>query len=293
MSLPRSGRRTRGGVAWLYLAPAAAFYLAFVIYPYVNSLWYSFFEWNGVGLATWVGLENYVRVFTEPEQFAALLNAVLLIFFFTVLPITFALILAAVFARRRHSWGAVRAIVFLPQIVPLVAVGVAWRWIYSEDGLLNQALETVGLGVFARAWLGDYTWAFPAVGLVGTWVSTGLCLVLLLSGIQKIDPGLYEAVRLDGGGAITEFFTVTLPQLRGEIAVAATLTVISALASFDVVYIMTRGGPGTQTMVPGVEIYNQAFTNGRVGQASALAIVLSLLVYLVVILINGLVREKK
>ena len=111
--------------------------------------------------------------------------------------------------------------------------------------------------------------------------------------IQKIDPGLYEAVRLDGGGAIREFFTVTLPQLRGEIAVAATLTVISALASFDVVYIMTRGGPGTQTMVPGVEIYNQAFTNGRVGQASALAIVLSLMVYLVVILINGLAREKK
>ena len=169
---------------------------------------------------------------------------------------------------------------------------MAWTFVYDQDGLLNQTLDRIGLHGLTRAWIGDFTWAYPAVGIVGSWVGTGLCMVLFIAGIQKIDAGLYEAIRLDGGGVIREFFTITLRQLRGEIAVALTLTVISALASFDVVFIMTQGGPGTSTTVPGVTIYRLAFNYNQVGLAAALGIVLSLLVYVLVLGINLLFRDK-
>lgn len=290
--MTRTATRSGRG-ALLLLAPALITYTVFVITPYLTTAWYSLYDWDGIGTSTWVGLANYGRVFTDPTQLASIIHAIGLIFFFSVLPIAFGLVLTAIIsAQQRGSWSITRTIIFLPQVLPLVAVGVAWKWIYAQEGMLNQLLGFVGLGGLGRAWLGDSALAFPAVGIVGTWVTTGLCMVLFLSGVQKIDSSLYEAVRLDGGGRVREFFTVTLPGLRGEISVAATVTVISALASFDVIYVMTRGGPGTATIVPGVEIYNLAFSYNQVGQASALAIVLSFLVYIIVLAINLASRER-
>jgi raffinose/stachyose/melibiose transport system permease protein len=186
----------------------------------------------------------------------------------------------------------IRTVVFLPQVLPLVAVGVVWKWIYSEDGPLNELLRAVGLGSLARAWLGDFTWALPSVGLIGTWVSTGLCFLLLLSGIGKIDPSLYEAAELDGAGPLRRFRHITVPGLRKEIGVACTVTVIAALAGFDVVYVMTGGGPGYSTMVPGVQVYQLVFTAGRVGTACALATVLSVLTCAAMYVLNRLTRER-
>jgi raffinose/stachyose/melibiose transport system permease protein len=289
----KSLRRRRGRVAYLYLAPALTVYLLFVIAPYLQTIWYSLYSWDGIGPKVWTGLANYGTVFTNSELRGSLEHAFGFIVFFSVLPILMGLVLAAFAATDRHrNWATFRALIFLPQIIPLVASGVAWTYIYGQDGLLNQVLRAIGLGGVARAWLGDFTWAYPAVGIVGTWVGTGLCMMLFVAGIQKIDYHLYEAVRIDGGGRIREFFTITLPQLRGEIAVAATVTVISALAAFDVVYIMTGGGPGTTTIVPGLAIYQLAFSYNEVGLAACLGIVLSLLVYAVVLLINFLARER-
>ncbi len=288
----RESRRT-GRIAFLYLAPALAVYIIFVIAPWANTFWYSLFDWDGIGVATWTGLQNYLTVFTDPEQFGSIEHALELIIFFSAIPIFLGLILAAVIGRdAKRGWGWARALIFIPQVLPLLAVGIAWKWIYAEDGLLNQILRLIGLGSITQGWLGSFTWAFPAVGLVGSWVGTGLCMILFLSGVQRIDQNLYEAVRLDGGGPIREFFTVTLPGLRGEISVAATVTVISALASFDVVYAMTSGGPGDSTMVPGVEIYRLAFSYNKVGVASALAVVLSAMVYVIVLIINIASRDR-
>ena len=118
-------------------------------------------------------------------------------------------------------------------------VAIAWVWIYAPDGPLNEALRAIGLGSLARGWLGDFNFALPALGLVGTWVMFGLCLVLFLAGIQKIPISLYEAARVDGAGRVREFFAVTLPGLRGELAVALTLTTIIALRTFDLIYVST------------------------------------------------------
>ncbi|MET9596074.1 sugar ABC transporter permease [Streptomyces sp. NPDC006516] len=297
-SEPRRGavtspRRKGRFVPLLYVAPALVFYALFVIAPWLHSFWISFWNWNGIGVATWAGLSNYTAVFEEPALRAALTHAFGFIVFYTVVPVVLGLILAAVTSA--VPWRAmpvIRTIIFLPQILPLVAVGVVWKWIYGEDGPLNQMLRAVGLGSLARAWLGDFTYAFPAVGLIGTWVSTGLCFLLLLSGIGKIEPSLYEAARLDGCGRLREFWHITVPGLRKEIGVACNVTVISALAGFDIVYVMTGGGPGYSTMVPGVQVYQLVFTAGRVGTACALATVLSLITCAAMYGLNRLSRER-
>jgi ABC-type sugar transport system permease subunit len=295
VAVPAPRGRARQGrlTALWYVLPALLFYAVFVIIPWLHSLWISFWEWNGIGVATWVGLANYVEVGTDPELRSALLHAFGLVLFYTIMPISLGLILAALVAGAPwKAMGFVRTVLFLPQILPLVAVGVVWKWIFDGDGPFNGLLSKLGLGGATTAWLGDFTYAFPAVGLVGTWVSTGLCFLLLLAGIGKIEPSLYEAARLDGSGPIREFWHVTVPGLRREIVVAATLTVITALTSFDLVYVMTSGGPGDATMVPGVAIYKLTFTAGRVGTACALATILSLLTGAVMYGLNRLGQEK-
>ncbi|WBO65680.1 carbohydrate ABC transporter permease [Streptomyces camelliae] len=292
----RSRRRLRARrwAGWLFALPALAFYSVFNFRPVLMSIQYSFYDWDGVGASTWVGLKNYQAVFTDHEQLASLLHACYLILFFTVLPVTLALITASVLRQLqgRFTGALARTLLFLPQIIPGAAAGVAWTWMYSDNGVVNQLLRAIGLGSLARPWLADFTWSLTAVGFIGTWLSTGLCTMLLLAGIGKIDNSLYEAARIDGAGPIRQFLTVTLPGLRSEIGVCVTITIIAALASFDVVYLSTQGGPGTQTMVPGVAVYNLAFNDSRLGAASALAVVLTLIVIAVVAPLQRLFREK-
>ncbi|UMP00108.1 carbohydrate ABC transporter permease [Amycolatopsis sp. EV170708-02-1] len=288
---PFRGTRWTG---WLFALPALAFYGVFSFRPVLMSIQYSFYDWDGVGASTWVGLDNYVEVFTDPEQISSLAHAFYLILFFTVLPVGLALLTASVLRdlRGRFTGAVARTLLFLPQIIPGAAAGVAWTWMYSDNGVVNQVLRAVGLGSLARSWLADFSWSLTAVGFIGTWLSTGLCTMLLLAGIGRIDGSLYEAARIDGAGPLRQFRAVTLPGLRNEIGVCVTITIIAALASFDVVYLSTQGGPGTQTMVPGVAVYNLAFNDSRLGAASALAVVLSLIVIAVIAPLQRLFREK-
>jgi raffinose/stachyose/melibiose transport system permease protein len=162
-----------------------------------------------------------------------------------------------------------------------------WRMIYDPgSGPINSTLRHIGLGGLQKSWLGDFGVALPAVGLIGTWVMYGLAMVLLTAGVQKIPPSLYDAARVDGAGAVREFFAVTLPALRGEIAVALTLTTIAALRNFDLVYITTKGGPGNATSVPAFQVYQRAFETGKVGSAAAIGIVLAALIFLITVCIN-------
>jgi raffinose/stachyose/melibiose transport system permease protein len=274
--------------------PALLAYLAFVVYPLFTALQYSFYDWNGIGASTWVGLANYVAIFTDPTLLTPIFNAVVLIIFFTLIPISVGLVLANMLrTMRQGAFAAVsRTVLFLPQIVPLVAAGIAWSWMYAQAGTINTILDSVGLGFLSRSWLADFDTALPAVGLIGSWVLTGLCTVLLLTGMGKIDGSLYEAVRLDGAGWLQEFVTITLPGLRQEIAVLTTITVIAALSTFDIIYTTTKGGPGTTTLVPGISIFRLAFVQSQVGLASAFGIVLLVFVLLVVLPIQRLSKDR-
>jgi raffinose/stachyose/melibiose transport system permease protein len=277
-------------VAYLYLAPAFFFYLLFAFGPLAYTTWLSFFDWDGLTVGTWVGLDNYDEVLSDPDIRASFVHSFELIFFYAVLPCVLGLLLVSVIAHGRvRGVTFFRAVLFMPQTIATVVVAIVWVWVYAPDGPLNEALRAVGLGSLARGWLGDFTWALPALGLVGTWVMFGLCLVLFLAGIQKIPQSLYEAARVDGAGRVREFFAVTLPGLRGELAVALTLTTIMALRTFDLIYVSTQGGPGTSTTVPSVLVYQNAFSNGRVGLAAAVAVVLTLLIFVVAFGITRLV----
>jgi raffinose/stachyose/melibiose transport system permease protein len=278
---------------WLFVLPALAAYAVFVLWPLVQTFKYSLYQWDGVLPAKWVGFANFKTVFTDHELLGILGHAFQLMIFFSAIPVLLGLAVATVIRRvaSRRIGSVARAVLFLPQVVPLVAAGIAWSWLLSTDGVVNQFLSAVGLGSVTRAWLGDFGTALPAVGVIGAWVLLGLCTVLLSAGMAKIDQTLYEAAQIDGAGPVKEFLVITLPGLRQEIAVCVTVTVIAALSAFDIVYISTRGGPGTQTMVPGLEIYQLAFFNRQVGLASALAVVLMLLVLACILPIQWLARR--
>jgi raffinose/stachyose/melibiose transport system permease protein len=290
-----AGLRTSLWVGWLFAAPALLFYGVFVLRPLVYTFWYSLYRWDGIGPSTWVGLQNYSKVFTDPDLLKTIVHAFELIVFFSAIPVLLGLLLASTIRQIAASRLALvaRTVVFLPQVIPLVAAGIAWSWMLSSTGVVNQVLSQIGLDGVTRAWLGDFSTALPAVGVIGAWVLLGLCTLLLLAGISKIDPALYEAARLDGAGPFLEFRHITIPSLRQEIGVCVTVTVIAALASFDIVYISSQGGPGNATMVPGLEIYYQAFSERQVGVASALAVVLMVLVLACVMPIQWLTRDRE
>ncbi len=282
-------------IGWLFLLPALAFYGLFVLQPLWLTIQYSFYDWNGVGPATWIGVENYVRVLTDSDLRGTIFNAFRLVIFFSLIPVTLGLIVASIIHRvATGRLGAIaRTVLFLPQVIPLVAAGIIWGWLLSRPGLINQGLSAIGMGDVTRAWLGDFDWALPAVGLIGVWVLLGLCTVLLLTGMTKIDTAMYESARLDGAGWFAEFFSITLPSLRYEIGVCLTITIIAALAAFDIVYVTTGGGPGNSTAVPGIQIYIVAFLERNVGLASALAVVLIVLVLAIILPIQRLSREER
>ena len=284
-------RRTRlAGLAFVAL-PLLAYAIVMLV-PIANSFWYSFWKWDGHTQATWVGFANYLAFVTDPVLASTLGHVLVLVVFFALLPIVLGLASAALITRRRLPGMALfRFIYFLPQVLTSVVVALVFKRLYGPNGPINESLRAVGLGSWARPWLGDFTWALPALGLIGTWAGFGFCMVLFISGISSIPGELYEAARVDGAGPIREFFSVTLPGLRGQLAVALTLTVTGALRTFDLVWITTHGGPGTSTLTPAVALYKAAFQNPQVGLASAIGIVMAVLCLLIALII-GRIEER-
>ena len=281
---PAGPREPRTG--YLYILPALLVYGAFVVFPLIHTVWLSFFNWDGLTPAKWAGLANYRSLLSDPELRSAFAHSAVLILFISVLPVVLGLLLAAALSTIRvRGLTFFRTLLFLPQVLPLVVVGVAWQWLYAPTGPINSALRDLGLGAYAHAWLGDFAWALRAVGLVGTWVTYGFAMVLFIAGVQKIPLSLYDAARVDGAGPVREFFAVTLPGLRQELIVVFTLTIIAALRTFDVIYVMTQGGPGTSTTVPSLEIYLRAFEYNEVGSAAAVSVTLALLIFALTVVI--------
>lgn len=279
-------------VPYLLIAPAVVFFAIFVFVPLIQTAYLSLFEWDGISAGVWVGLSNYASALTDPSLLKALSHSLVFVVTFCIIPVFLGMVLAAVLSQQSlRGLAAFRTILFLPQVIATVVVGVAWRWMYADDGTVNQILRLFGVPAHT-AWLGDFTWALPFIGVVGTWVMTGLCMVLFLAGIGKIDGELYDAAKMDGAGPIREFFSITVPGLRQEMNVALTITIITALRSFDLVYVTTGGGPGTSTIVPGTEIYRLAFRDGEVGMASTIAVLLTVLIFAIVFAVTRLLREE-
>jgi raffinose/stachyose/melibiose transport system permease protein len=278
-------------VAYLYILPGLAAYLIFTFFPLLQTVRLSFYEWDGITPKTWIGVANYRELYDTPEVRGAFQHSVTLILFYAILSIAIGLFLTAVLTRFKvRGFMFFRTVLFMPQTIATVVVAQAFVWIYDPSGPLNEFLRTIGLGFVTKSWLGDFEWALPAVGLIGTWITFGLCLVLFLAGAQRIPQELYEAARVDGAGFFREFFAVTLPGLRNEVVVAATLTTITALRNFDIIYNTTAGGPGGETSVPSWLMFHNAFDLSRVGFAASIAVVLTIIITCIALVIGRLSR---
>ena len=275
------------------MLPAFVVFAVFVIAPMLDGAWISLFQWDGVTVGRYVGLQNYRDIVNDPAVRTAFEHSLVLIVFYAALPIVIGLVLTAALSHARvRGITAVRTVIFLPQVLAAVVIGVAWKWLYDPQGPINSFLGNIGLSSLERPWLGDFTTALPAVGVIGTWVTTGLCLVLFMAGVQRIPLSRYEAARVDGAGPVREFFAVTLPGLRNELAVALSLTVITALRAFDIIFVTTKGGPGSQTTVPSLLIYQRAFVTGQVGSAAAIGAIMGAIILGLAVLITRVVEER-
>lgn len=276
----------------IYILPGLLVYFALVLGPIIAAIGISFTEWNGIGLPNWIGFGNYAKLLSDETFYVALKNNALFMVFYCVIPIVVGLLLAAlVWSLRQREQFALRTLLFLPYIMPTAVLGIIWHWLYNPAfGPINQALKLAGLGSIALPWLGDFTFVLPAVGIVASWYFFGFCMVLFLSGIQRIDPSLFEAARVDGASGSRIFFFITLPLLLPEIRIALLLTIIASIKSFDLIFTMTRGGPANATLVPNIYMYELGFQLNRYGYASAVAIIGAILVFTINYAVHRLVR---
>ncbi|MCH9297237.1 carbohydrate ABC transporter permease [Pantoea allii] len=280
---------------FLYLLPAVLVYGLFLLLPLLASLGISFTEWDGTSLPVFAGVSNYLRMFSDPVFWIALGNNAILMLFYTLLPISVGLLLCSFLYDTRNNTerSVLRILFFLPYIMPMAVLGVVWRWLYNPAfGPIDQFLRAVGLPQLAMSWLGDFTWALPAVGMVATWYFFGFCLVLFMAGLQRMDPSLLEAADLDGSSRRQKFMRITLPGLRPELRIALLLTVIASLKAFDLVYVMTQGGPGTSTMVTNIFMYKQGFDLHYFGYASSVAVFSMVIVLGINYLIHLALKER-
>jgi raffinose/stachyose/melibiose transport system permease protein len=300
---PVGAKRTRREVGskrkasgYLYVLPAVALLGLFIVYPFIRAGQYSFLSWDGVGPAHYVGGFNWEQIYLDPVERGSLINAATLFIFFSLVPVALGLVVVSLMARsRRRGMGVFRVIFFLPQVLVTIVIAVVWTWILAPGGTgsLNGIIHSLGLGpAIGPAWLGDFSTALLAIGLVGTWTEFGLCFVLFLAGIQRIPTEMFDSARIDGAGLVREFRSVIVPMLRREIGAAITISVVASLQSFPLIYQATNGGPGTSTTTPGLLVYRDAFQLGDVGGASALGIALALVTFLLTFGVRAILERK-
>ncbi|GAA2117611.1 sugar ABC transporter permease [Kitasatospora saccharophila] len=270
-----------------YLAPGLLLCLIFLVVPLLMTFGYSFTSWQGIGSPTWTGLDNYTRLLSDADFWASFRNIFFVIVGIAVVPTLLGLLLAAVlfdYIGKKHGdrlVSAFRSGLYLPQVIPVAVTGLMWGWILAPKGAVNGILEKVGLSSLSQNWLGNPDLALWVVLFVLVWMQLGYPLVLFLSGLQRIDPELYEAADLDGASWWQRFTRITVPLLRPEVYVVLVTTTIAGLKVFAQIFVLTGGGPGNSTLVPSYFAYQNFFERADVGYGSAISSTMSLLVLLI------------
>jgi raffinose/stachyose/melibiose transport system permease protein len=283
--------RRRGRLLWrltpyLFLAPALIWYIIFLVYPMYQSLVISFMDWDGLSAdIRFVGLDNYRRIFFEDDTARlALRNNILWTIGTLLIPTVIGLLLAVALDRSLRARTVFRAIFYGPAVLPLVAVGMIWAWMYNPQfGFVNVFFREIGLDQFARGWLSLYETALPATFLTAVWGGIGFPMVLYLAALQAIPAEQYEAAKMDGANGTQLFWKITLPWLREANVIVFSLAVINSFKTFDLIYTMTYGGPGRSTQVLGTWMYFQSFQYYNTGYGSAIAWIIALITLIMAI----------
>lgn len=272
--------------AWIFVFPALLGMLIFIIIPIFFSFGLSFAKWDLLNPIQFVGLDNYKEIFTEPLFGKILLNTVVFALATSFFGVIIPLILAAIMNSKIRGTDFFKTAYFLPFITPMIVIGIVWEWIFDPNiGLLNKVLQV------HINWLYDPHWAMPALIIVSVWKLIGYNMIIFLSGFSGISNSMFEAAKIDGANPVETFFYVTIPLLSPTIFFVVIITAVSSFQIFDLIYLMTQGGPLDSTNVLVYAIYKNAFEYFNAGKASAIAYVLFVII-LVLTLLQWNMRKK-
>ena len=275
-----TGRARQGGRPFAYLLPALAVYGVFFLWPASQLVRLSFIGWDGVTDPEAVGLSNYVKLGSDPLFWTAFRNTTMWTAAAIVAPVLVGLALA-IFLSRTNMFGKTlfRTLFFMPQALSTVAVAVLWGWIYNPNyGALNTVLKSMGLESLVRGWLGEPSLALWAIFVAWTWTQFGFAMVIFIAAIDDVDESLFEAASIDGAGVPQQIRHVLIPAIRGPVTTVVLIMTIAAFQVFDLVLLLTNGGPGRSTSVLAHFMYEVAFRFRRVGYGAAIGVVLMALI---------------
>ena len=275
---------------YLFLLPAAAVLLVFFFIPFFQTFGLSFFDYSSsIYHPTFNGIDNYIKLFHEPIFYKVMFNTFMYLVIAVPFLVTFPLFLAILINQKIRGITLYKILLYLPVIVSIVVAAIAFKWLYAGQGVLNYALST--LHIEPIGWLVDTKWALFSVALVTIWKGVGYYMMIYLASLMSVSKDLYEACDIDGANFLTKHLTVTVPHIMPTIALVSTISTISAMKVFAEIYVMTKGGPLNSTKTIVYYIYERAFENLDLGYASALAVVL-LVIVMFFSLINILFFEK-
>lgn len=265
----------------LALLPALLIYALFVFVPVIWSAYYGFFNWSGIGEAKFIGIKNYIEIIQDPVFWRSLKNNFIFVLAAVFGQVPIALVLAVLLHKSNMIQRFLRSAIFLPMVLSTVVIGMIWQYIYHPQiGILNFLLDTLGLEGWKLQWLSDNKIAIYSLLPPLIWSFVGLYLIIFISALQNIPGEVHDAAKIDGASGLRKLVSISIPMIWGTIQVAIILCISGSLKSFDLVYIMTKGGPAHATELLATYMYNSTFTSYRYGFGSAISttiVVISLL----------------
>jgi len=279
---------------WFFI-PALLVYIIFLIYPVIYSLILNFYEWDGLSqIRTYIGFGNYIKFIKDPVSILALKNNLTWIIISLLIPVSIGLILSICLDRPLKGKILYRTIFYLPNILPLVAVATIWRWIYNPIfGALNTLLKLIGFSNLRHAWLSEPNIALYSIIITAIWASVGFPMLLFLAGLQNIPKELYEAAKIDGASEIQSIKYITVPLLRETFVIIVSTTIANSIKVFDLVYVMTMGGPARMTQVLGTWMYFNTFLYSRAGYGATIACIMTVLTFIISIPYIRIMSKKR
>lgn len=278
----------------LFILPALIIYTMFQIIPLFGAVYFSLSEWNGIAGSAieFVGFKNFENIFKDANFILSLKNMAKMVIFSVLFHTPIALLMAVGIYSAKRGGRLFKAIYFVPTVFPLTAVGLLWYFIFMPNGSLNSLLEVVGLKDLVTPWLVNEKTAMNTIIFVNIWAGLGYYMVILLAGLSTISNDVYEAAALDGVNPVTKFFYITVPLLKPIIKMCILMDIIGTIKVFDLVFVMTEGGPNGLTNLPTTLMYQEAFKYDHYGTGSAIGIIL-LIICLIGTLCSELLGSKK
>lgn len=273
--------------------PAVTLTLLLLLVPLGTAVYLALTNWDGLSTKyPFVGLANFRQMFSDPLLWDSIRNNIIWIIVGTLTPLIVGLVLAVMLWSR--TWGSLvyRLVFFLPYVLPTVTVAIVWGWIFDPiNGWANRFLGDVGLGVLERTWLSDPATVLYSILFAGVWGATGFCVVILFASLQRVDEELVDAARIDGASPPRQLWHVILPQIAPVFITLTTYLLIGGFSVFDLVFVMTEGGPNYESSVLGTYSYQSAFLNNRIGYGTAVALLIALFALPFVIILNRVQRR--